>query len=259
MPVDAATATKQGWLPMYGTQCLNGLGVAYAQAKSKNGTNPSEPVVLYYTPGGQASGVGVFVLGDSKPKLVDRFFMDAGKSGSYKRKFISVSFRSETAACSLAVSKYPLGDRLVVNAGSGGIKMELPVTRKDAAAAEWVRGSCFQGMGNHWFKDLTGPHLTWEAENLLPVVIMYDEESENADNEINAFFFADSDRQQQALPPNANQWEPIPLPNFAMCKNFCNSSCTFHDTSLFSTLHVYLKDYKKVTCNGGCTIGCCDT
>ena len=42
-----------------------------------------------------------------------------------------------------------------------------------------------------------------------------------------------------------------------MCKNFCDQHCTFHDTSLFSTLHLYFNDHTKVKCKGGCTIGCC--
>lgn len=36
-----------------GTKCLDGLEVAYTQANSKKGTNPNEPIVLYYNPGGQ--------------------------------------------------------------------------------------------------------------------------------------------------------------------------------------------------------------
>ena len=86
---------------------------------------------------------------------------------------------------------------------------------------------------------------------------MFDEESASPSDTINAFFFASSDRQQTVFPPNANQWEPIWLPNAAMCQNFCNATCTFHDTTLFSTLHLFLHDHTKVTCNGGCVIGCC--
>jgi len=257
MPVNVSLARAQGWSPMR-MDCLAGLGIPYAQGGSDNATSTDKPIVLYFTPAGQAAGVGVYVLGDSKPKLVERGFLtDAGTHGSYKRMYISVSFRAHDAACSSSVSALPLGDRLVVNAGSGGIAMELPVTRSAAQASGWVAGSCFQGMGTHWFKDLSGKDLSWRAENLLPVVVMFDEESDGADEHISAFFFATPDRQQSMFPPSTNQWEPIPLPNFAMCKNFCDSACTFHDTSAFSTLHVYLRDYTKVTCHNGCTIGCC--
>ena len=257
MPISVAAATAQGWRPAADT-CLEGLGIPYAQKYSKNATNPAEPLLLYFTPGGQVSGAGVYVLGASKPRLVRAgFFLPAGKSGGYPRKYISVTFRAPNATCSRAISSEPLGDRLVINAGAGGIALELPLTRAEAAAAGWVRGSCFSGMGRHWFRDLSGPHLSWKAENLVPVVPMYDEESEGADGKINAFFFADPDRQQSLFPPSARQWEPIPLPTIAMCKNFCNSSCTFTDTSLFSTLHLYMRDHARVTCSGGCSIGCC--
>ncbi len=41
------------------------------------------------------------------------------------------------------------------------------------------------------------------------------------------------------------------------CKNFCDSNCHFSDTSFYSTLHLYMNDRSQVSCNGGCTIGCC--
>ena len=75
-----------------------------------------------------------------------------------------------------------IGDRLVINQGVGGLAFELPLTVTEAKATGWVRGSCFAGMGSHWFKDLTGGHMTWTAANLLPVVLMFDEESANPTN-----------------------------------------------------------------------------
>lgn len=196
MPLTAVDALMEGWVPMQGFICLKGLGMPFVQPGSENATKTNKPIILYYTPGGQIAGMGVFVLGNSKPNLVGFFFLDAGKSGDKKRKFISVTFRSEDAVCSSAKSKYPLGDRLVINAGAGGIKMELPLTTKEAMNTGWIRGSCFATMGAHWFRDLTGTDLTWEANNLLPIVLMYDEESTGADNLINAFFFAAADQQQ---------------------------------------------------------------
>ena len=50
--------------------------------------------------------------------------------------------------------------------------------------------------------------------------------------------------QQTLFPPNANDWEPIPLPNALMCGNFCDkSSCTFNGTSVWSTMHFYFQDH----------------
>lgn len=273
LPVSAKEATAQGWYPMQ-TKCSPGLGVPYAQADSSNATAAKEPLVLYFTPAGQVTGAGVVIVGDGKPELIDKGYLlrHGTNSEGYDLRYISVSFRDPAGCCSATPQTELLGDRLVVNQGPGGIAKELPVTRDDARAAGWVPGSCFSGMGRHWFKDLTGPDLTWYAKNLLPVVVMYDEESASPTNTINAFFFASSDRQQNLLPRyNANQWEPIPLPTAAMCLNMCNSSCTFHDTggygTAFSTLHLYMNDRAKVTCNGGCSTsfpcptdqcGCCD-
>ena len=116
------------------------------------------------------------------------------------------------------------------------------------------------GMGTHWYKDLNGDgHLTFQSGNLLPVVLMYDEESPGARGEINAFFIASVVRQQTLFPPSYNQWEPIWLPTTLFCANFCDSACSSKlDVSGYSTLHVYLKDHAKVTCHGGtCPLGCC--
>lgn len=114
-------------------------------------------------------------------------------------------------------------------------------------------------MGTHWFLDLSTENgtISWEASNLLPVVTMYDEESENPTNTINAIFFASPVVQQSILPPDTNDWDLIPLPTPLMCKNFCNSDCGFHDTSVYSTMHIFMNDRSKVTCHDGCKIGCC--
>jgi len=86
---------------------------------------------------------------------------------------------------------------------------------------------------------------------------MYDMESVNPTNRINAFFFASSVVQQSIFPPNDNQWEPVPLPNYLMCKNMCDKDCTFHDTSFYSTAHIYMNDRADVTCYNDCKLACC--
>eukprot|EP01104_Vermistella_antarctica_P000956 TRINITY_DN11032_c0_g1_i1.p1 TRINITY_DN11032_c0_g1~~TRINITY_DN11032_c0_g1_i1.p1 ORF type:complete len:324 (-),score=52.94 TRINITY_DN11032_c0_g1_i1:288-1217(-) len=254
MPTNASSALAQGWTQ--NTTCVPGLGEVWSQTSS--GPTKKEPLVLYFTPYGQAAGVGVMVYGDVESNLVENgyFLPVAGQSSTY---FISVSFRSAEDSCSKQSSSEELGDRLIINAGPGGIAESLPLTQAEAQTAGWVAGACFAGMGTHYFKDLTlNGTLSWEAANLLPVVTMYDDQSANATFDINAFFFASSVVQQSIIPPSANQWEPVPLPNVLMCKNFCSSDCTFHGTSFYSTLHIYLNSRRPdVTCNGGCSIGCC--
>jgi len=255
MPTTQTQAVSAGWVAKGGsTQCILGLGIEYVQSAQDDA---SKPLSLYFTPGGQLTGAGVFALGPSKPKLIKSgFWLPNGTLNGYDRYYASVSFRNAADSCSATQLPEPIGSELILNAG--GVNMTLPMTRDLAKNSGWIQGSCFATMGTHWFYDLAGTGaMSWEAENLLPIVVMYDQESTNADNEINAIFFATPDRQQTALPPSANQWEPIPLPNFAMCKNFCDSKCTFTDTSAFSTLHLFFKNSTQVTCDGGCLFGCC--
>ena len=39
---------------------------------------------------------------------------------------------------------------------------------------------------------------------------------------------------------------PIPLPNFAMCKNLCDKTIGWNDTHFWSTMHIYFSDPKQV-------------
>eukprot|EP01047_Picozoa_sp_COSAG01_P017427 COSAG01_NODE_923_length_12710_cov_68.328919_1_plen_492_part_00 len=268
MPISRASAESEGWVGSEPGRCVPGLGQLYTQSAA--GTTPSRPLYLYFTPAGQLSGAGVSILAGefNTPPLTliaKGFFILNRTQPPYYTVNITLGFRSASAACSTTLSEDAVGDRLVINpeqppdpTGSKlGHAMALPLTPAAAQEAGWVRGSCFAGMGSHWFKDLTGSHMTWTAANLLPVVLMFDEESANPTNAINAIFFASSDRQQALFPPSSNQWEAVALPNQLMCRNFCDKDCTFHDTSLYSTLHLYFKDHTRVTCDGGCQIGCC--
>jgi len=222
-------------------------GIAFTEVKG--GPTSDKPMTLYFNKAGQVSGVGVHVYGDGLPlNLIDKgFWKPVGQTNDTHT--ISVTFRDAANQCASGTpSPLPLGDRLIVNADT--IKWPLPVTETDAAKGNWTKGSCFQGMGHHYFYDLaTAPKMSWEAANLLPVVTMFHE------GEFQAIFFSSPVVQQSLW--GAHEWEPIPLPNVLYCKNTCDSSCTFHDTSVTSTLHVYMKDHTKPQCAGGCKIGCC--
>jgi hypothetical protein len=252
LPLTTTAAVAAGWAPFNGTTCTPGLGIAYGQ--DSEGPTEEHPLILFFTPSGQVSGAAAMYRGDDQPQnLIDRGYL---LPWAASRHIVTVGFRSQTDSCSLLNHSLPLGDRLVLN--PAGIAQALPLTAADASDQGWVAGSCFSGMGKHWFLDVsTFGSMTWRAANLLPIVTMYDEDSPNPTGAINAFFFASAVVQQTLLPPNDNQWEPIPLPNFLMCKNFCNESCTFTDTDFFSTLHIYMNDRANVTCRNGCTIGCC--
>lgn len=242
LPRSSPEAVSLGWQKRYSLD--KNLGEAWVE---KPGIDDSRPITIYFGRSGQISGIGVDIWGDVPTQLQNKFFFKNGDN----RWHIDVSFRSTEAIDSSAFSDFRLGDRLIINQGK--TNYSLPLTEQDAINRNFQKGACFYSMGTHYFQDLTtkDDSLTWQGYNLLPVVPMFH------NGVINAFFFASTLYQQKMFPPNSNEWEPIPLPNFAMCKNFCNSDCTWKDTNLWSTMHIYLRNYTKATCPGGCTIGCC--
>eukprot|EP00697_Spironema_sp_BW2_P012507 gnl/Spiro4/28775_TR14243_c0_g1_i1.p1 gnl/Spiro4/28775_TR14243_c0_g1~~gnl/Spiro4/28775_TR14243_c0_g1_i1.p1 ORF type:complete len:311 (+),score=62.15 gnl/Spiro4/28775_TR14243_c0_g1_i1:108-935(+) len=244
LPVTSDAARAAGWAPV-DDSCTGSLGVAWAM----DGKFSSEsPLVLYFTPYGQITGVAVdaYVSGDATLLTESGVWNDVG-SGAYRAV---VSFRDSSDVCSDSALSLTLGDRVVVNQHLSN-SITIPNEESEAASSgEYQKGACFASMGNHYFRDFQGGStMQWKAATLMPVVPMYDQ------GVINAILFSSPFVQQGLL--DAHSWEPIPLINYLMCKNFCNSDCTFSDTSIFSTLHIYFKDPKSVTCPGGCTMSCC--
>jgi hypothetical protein len=246
LPITTDAASAAGWEAST-SSCDPNLGIAW----NEDQTDPEEstPLTLFFTAQGQLAGIGVTTYGDVLQNLIDLgYWQPTGKSAGYTTYFLSVSFRSADEMCSSSPSVNPLGDTLIINANN--ISVSLPLTEQEAIDNNWMRGSCFYSMGHHYFYDLVdAPNMSWLAANLLPVVPMYH------NGTINAFFFASATVQQGLL--GANEWDPLPLINYLMCKNWCDSACTFSDTSAWSTLHVYLRDYTQATCDDGCTISCC--
>jgi len=243
IPITATEAKSEGWT-IQGT-CDPNRG--YKASFSASGPTESNPIALFFTAAGQVAGIGVNVYGQVKQSLVNQGYFEVVDAAN-QIYFIAVSFRNASMMCSGAQSNDTLGDTLIINAGK--LSRPIPLTEKDTTMGNWTRGSCFYSMGYHWFYDLSSaPVMSWQAANMLPIVPMY------SNGVINAFFFASSVVQQGLF--YANWWDSIPLLDFLMCKNWCDSSCTFHDTSAWSTMHIYLRDYTKATCPGGCTISCC--
>lgn len=224
------------------------MGYEYALGGS---AGDSDPISLFFTNAGQLAGVAVtayegMIVGKLPQYLKDAGFWRPEGSGVYK---MYVSFRNSSEIVSTFSSDMALGDRVVINAHT--IAFEVPVTENEVAL-NYTKGSCFQYMGTHYFLDLTNERsggLTWQAAHLMPVVPMYN------NGYLHAIFFA-SPVVQQGL-TSAHWWDPIPLVNGLMCKNFCSSSCTFSDTSIWSTFHLFLRDRNLASCPNGCTIGCC--
>ena len=128
------------------------------------------------------------------------------------------------------------------------VNQEIPLTRGEAEKQGYYRGSCFDGMGMHYFKDLKVPGgMSWDSDGLQPVVAMY-----NSDESLNAVFFASSDNQNSIW--GSHEWEPVPLNDWAMCKNWCPSAgCNWdanggHEGGLWSTQHWYFGNHEEVKC-----------
>lgn len=211
---------------------------------------------MYFTAAGEVAGVGVDVfashLDDDPPEKLrvagywkPSVSFETGKPFAHQYH-LSVSFREPSIMCNPTPTGVPLGDRLVINQDT--IAKEVPATEAQAVADGFVRGSCFKTMGVHYFKDLSSANMSWYAENLMPITPMYFQ------GKINAFLFA-SWYPQEGI--STNWWEPMALPDFAMCKNFCDSRCTFHYTHRWSTMHIYLQDHHAATCDNGCELACC--
>jgi len=257
MPTNAADAQTLGWYPDAGSSCIAGLGIKYSQ--TSNGPSKPKPVSLYFTPAGQVSGVGTVAFGKLSGAVVDQgYWQSASVAGKADAWRVDVGFRSPQAACSNTVSEMPLGDRAVINPGS--VARALPLVQEGAIAEGYQTGSCIASMGTHSFYDLVGKNgsMTWESPNLMPVVPMYDR---NAGWKLNAIFFTTPIVQQSIPFVRYNQWEPVALPNFGMCKNWCDTDCgwKFKDTWFWSTMHIYFSDPHKVTCQGNQNVVCDNT
>jgi len=157
------------------------------------------------------------------------------------------------------------------------VSKEIPLNEAGVENAGWQRGSCFKGMGWHYFfnTDGTGKKLPmtagkWKKGDLFPVVAMYDN-----DGAFNALFFASITSQYTDCGMmgcnSQNQWEPSVLNEFMMCKNFCGE-CGFDrdsadEDSSWATMHIYFNDHENLKCPASTTcfiphwaggLGCCD-
>lgn len=216
-PITVAEATSQGWTKA-GT-CIDGLGLHYEKYGSK--------VALYYTAGGQVSGVRVYIEYDDgvKENLVHNgFFTVDGK-----RHYAEVGFRNDAGNSVCDASHQfaePIGTSLTVSPENpSAVFKHIPLAAEDATAMAFHKGSTFDGMGTHYFYDISdrSGSLSWYASELMPLVPMY----HPVTGKIQAIFVAATSRQQTIFPPSSNGWEPVPLVNAAMCQNLCDHNCAW--------------------------------
>jgi len=221
------------WHPMNdgSGDCTPNLGVPWISSEVDY-PDSSYPLIVYYTPGGYLTGIGIEHFGTPANNL-GNFWVGPNKAGNYR---MVVSFRTPDKVCSNAALEGILGDQLVINQDS--TNFSIPLTDSGATKSNFTTGSCIQGMGYHWSYDLVGaPNMTWLTSNLLPIVPMYNK------GKISAFFFTTPNVQ---TPWPLGAWEG-PLPDYLMCKNWCSSKCSF-DTWFWSTLHFYISDPDQNEC-----------
>jgi len=239
-----------GW-HKHGTTCDPALGFAWTEDVS--GATKDHPLKLFTTAGGQPNGVGYIILGYGQDPLpapqkkwaTEHPFVEPTMDVTIAH--LDVAFRVGDIVCSGAKEAAVIGDTLIVNP-KGPNKKVLPLTESGAKKEGWKRGSCFDGMGWHWFLDtaIGGGELSWMAENIFPVVTMYNQ------GEINAIFFASTINQVSIPMLKSNEWESLSLSNSKMCANLCDKDCTFAGLTKagpWSTAHIYFRDHSQVTCD----------
>lgn len=252
LPVGEDQLKMAGWTK-HNIACDPHFGFVWTEDPS--GASKRNPLKLYTTAGGQPSGVGVVFRGVDKNHLPASQQQWAtqrplvGPAPSAKLAHIDVAFRSGTIVCSGAKSDNEIGDTLIVN--PVGTSRTLPLTEKAVEAEGWRRGSCFDGMGWHWFLDTAvgGGKMSHMADNLFPVITMYHK------GEVNAIFFASTNNQVGTFFSPANEGEPFALSDYQMCKNMCDRDCTFAGTNIWSTLHIYFRNHNEVACDNSLACG----
>jgi len=256
-PTTTKEATAEGWKKISDSQCDTNLGNPWAF----NGEiTDGAPVTLYFSKetdcfDGVLTGIGVSYFNGAAPtKMIENFIFSEGEDYDT----INVAFRNEdTDVCGEGPlpSNKPVLD-VILAKGKG--RKPVPVTAADAkASGEWKAGGCIGTMGIHWEHDIVGgSNFTFEAENLYPIVPMYDEE----DGSFNGVFFQAPKKLQiwdnvvcgldaSKCFPLTNMWDPnggifAAGKRIGMSYNFCGAypGITGTENNLFTTMHFFFKE-----------------
>lgn len=244
LPMGEAALIKAGWTK-HNSVCDPNLGFVWTEDAA--GATKKKPLKLYTTAGGQPQGVGVIILGygesplpaSQMPMTTAKPLVDPKPSNAVAH--LDIAFREGAVVCSGAKAPEAVGNVLIAN--PLGNAQRLPTVEADAKAQGWVRGSCFDSMGWHWFlnTDKKGV-LPNSKSNLFPVIVMYN------GGQLNSIFFSTPNDQVSIPFLSSNEWEPKALSPSEMCKNTCDKDCDFSDAKSYSTMHIYFNDHKSVTC-----------
>lgn len=187
-PLDVSQAQDMGWYQI-SEECDAALG--YTWARDQDGPTERWPLTMYFNEMGKIAGMGMTYYDIPGRSFVSQALVDAGiftKTGDNSYIMI-LSFYEPTHMCarimpsvyqfappgSLELPNWVLGYQMVINQDT--IAHRLPQSRNIAKADGWLQGSCTNGMGEHFFKDITRNDgtLSYQWEPLMPLSLIYDQ------------------------------------------------------------------------------------
>jgi hypothetical protein len=275
-PTNTDDAPAGDWVKT-GEPCDPKLGESYR----RNGGSRTEmdPQTLYFTPAldgtpGIFSGIAVDFYGYVEENLIEGYFGDEKVEPDSGKTYhtLSVAFRDydEHDLCDTSepITHTDL-ERITIAPHLAAENLPLKETDSELVS-DWTEGSCIIGMGFHWAKDVTGNEITWLAENLVPIVPMYNSHT----GDFQALFFLSTikrqiwregcaldfgDLTQPCTADINNSWdrtpglfeENDPLKGTFMCSNFCGD-CQFSGSpdGMYATIHYMFASPAEEDCQG---------
>jgi len=235
LPLDKNTLEKMGW-HMKNKEC--DLEHGFVWSAHPDGPRKDSPLTIHTSKAGQVAGIGLrlFNAATIEKNLVTKSYWMRTKDE--KEYDIVIMFRGKGLCDSDDKTDKVLGDSLVINPKQ--IAERVPLTEKEATQSNYTRGSCWQTMGTHYAKDLSG-QMSWTGDNMMPVMPFYDQKGD-----VHGILFATT--QIQHSEKSSNWWDVYPLPPERWCVNFCDEKCYENNFDNYSTMHIYFNNPMKVQC-----------
>ena len=249
-PTTTAEASDQGWTKT-DEACNPLLGEAWLLGGE---LSINSPATMYFTPevggvAGVVSGIEVDYYGSMQENLIGTYFSEEKTSSDGTYHSLAVALRSDDL-CDTVNPATPGNAEYV--AISPGLANQLVPTHEDSPElqSDYKEGACLMTMGYHWFQDVVGgAELTYEADNIVPVVPMYD----SVDGTLNGIFFLATNAKQTigSGKYDGNFWDRSPGLSQAnnkldgtnpFCTNLCGG-CQFtgSEGGMFTTMHWFFK------------------
>lgn len=194
MPLNTVLALEQGWKKS--GDCVKSLGEPWLYGGEKSIMSSA---TIYFTPQvgykpGYVSAIEVDYYGYIEEKLVGLFFSEerTSKDGKYHSVAVVLRDASKQDLCDTeSPLAYPYEEYLAISPDFAN--MVVPLQEDSPELKEnWKEGSCIPQMGFHYAHDVVGgKDITYKAENLVPVVPMYD----SRDGKLNGVFFCSNQRE----------------------------------------------------------------